>query len=346
MMQTTLSKRDLARLEEVRVELKTLRLPTAGVRVDFTSHLRELLQTETISAYGLQETADTRRVFSFCYTSGASHQAFREGAQLVFDRSPSRFGMFNPDRPERWQRNVVRRWGVGELDAIDAASVPAIDMYRRLGVGRHAHLRLLLCDGPALLSWIGAWQDGTYEPRQRTLLAALVPDLQRRLVVERQLAQGGRVQLFEAALEAIGAAAFVLSARGDIREVNSAAKALLQRDGRALRDELRLTVGEAKASRWSVTPARTNGGTLEYLLTLRDGGDVESRVARAAHRFRLTARQRDVLAQVAAGVTNETIGAMLGISVRTVEVHVTALLSKAQVSSRAELIAALYSLQA
>jgi DNA-binding NarL/FixJ family response regulator len=58
---------------------------------------------------------------------------------------------------------------------------------------------------------------------------------------------------------------------------------------------------------------------------------------------RLTEREREVLALVAAGLTNRRIAAALGIAEKTVSVHVSRLLAKLSVSSRTQ--AALYAAQ-
>ena len=55
---------------------------------------------------------------------------------------------------------------------------------------------------------------------------------------------------------------------------------------------------------------------------------------------RLTAREREVLALLAAGVTNKTIARQLRISPNTVKFHVTALLAKFGAATRAEAVVA------
>ncbi|MGE0327145.1 MAG: helix-turn-helix transcriptional regulator [Polyangiaceae bacterium] len=57
--------------------------------------------------------------------------------------------------------------------------------------------------------------------------------------------------------------------------------------------------------------------------------------------MRLTPRQGQVAVLVAEGHTNSSIGAILGCSERTVEVHVSSILARASASSRAELVARL-----
>jgi DNA-binding CsgD family transcriptional regulator len=60
----------------------------------------------------------------------------------------------------------------------------------------------------------------------------------------------------------------------------------------------------------------------------------------AAGSTRLTARERQVLALVAAGVANKGIARALGVSPNTVKFHLSALFEKLSVGSRAEAIAA------
>jgi DNA-binding NarL/FixJ family response regulator len=61
------------------------------------------------------------------------------------------------------------------------------------------------------------------------------------------------------------------------------------------------------------------------------------------HRPRLTARELDVLRQIAAGKTNKAIGAELSVSERTIDRHVSNILTKLGVPSRAAAIAHAYS---
>ena len=62
-------------------------------------------------------------------------------------------------------------------------------------------------------------------------------------------------------------------------------------------------------------------------------------VAVAAARWSLTARQREVLALLTEGLATRHIAAELGISERTVGAHLAVMFEKAQVESRAELVA-------
>ena len=68
---------------------------------------------------------------------------------------------------------------------------------------------------------------------------------------------------------------------------------------------------------------------------------LEPRVIAAAAHWGLTARQSEVLALLARGHTNARIASELGCAEGTVEIHVSRILDRAQVESRAALIAAL-----
>ena len=55
--------------------------------------------------------------------------------------------------------------------------------------------------------------------------------------------------------------------------------------------------------------------------------------------WRLTPRQSQVLAHLVQGAPNKDIATKLGCAMRTVEVHVAAILRKARAESRAQLVA-------
>jgi DNA-binding CsgD family transcriptional regulator len=61
---------------------------------------------------------------------------------------------------------------------------------------------------------------------------------------------------------------------------------------------------------------------------------------RGAH-LALTPRQREIVALVVNGATNKTIAELLGISERTVEVHLTTIYQRAGIENRASLVSLL-----
>ena len=89
-----------------------------------------------------------------------------------------------------------------------------------------------------------------------------------------------------------------------------------------------------------MTRVAAAGHPTHFLVVRRSAAaDPGQRSEALGTRYRLTNRQRQVLAQLARGHCNKAIGASLGCSEGTVELHVSAILSKLGCSSRAETIA-------
>jgi DNA-binding NarL/FixJ family response regulator len=97
-------------------------------------------------------------------------------------------------------------------------------------------------------------------------------------------------------------------------------------------------------SRFDVTRVVAAGCADHFLVAAppSETAELDHKCALASSRWELTSRQREVLRELASGATNRVIAATLGTSERTIEVHVAAIFDKAAVSSRAELIAALW----
>ena len=134
-----------------------------------------------------------------------------------------------------------------------------------------------------------------------------------------------------AALDQIASPAFIARDDGAIRYANVRGHAL-RRESRTFEDELRaaLPMGsrvfrvtrlDARAPRW-------------FLVV----GEPPPRGLSTLERLALTPRQQEVLALLVDGATNRTIAELLGISERTVEVHLTTIYQRAGVENRASLV--------
>jgi DNA-binding CsgD family transcriptional regulator len=350
------SKRDVAALEQLQNELRTLRVGAPSFVRQFVRDLRDLLGSAATVVCGMQRSLGELNEPSFAHSDGLEEDAFLRGLPDLVAREPVRWGRFDVARPQAAQRNTVMAWTpaelaeLAELTATEGSPVALREPYPSVGVTGLAQMRVLVCEGPSLLAYVGAFQAAAYDERQRALLAALVPDLQRRLAVERQLAEGMRKPVLDIVLEAIACAALVVDPTGRVLDANAIARAMLDEPGSTLRSELPdVVIVPAEHPEWSVSPVEARGCSGQRLVVatrrpLREPLSV--RIAVAATRWNLSPRQRGVLAKVAEGNANRTIAAMLGISERTVEVHVTALLEKAQVENRSEMIAKLWTMDA
>jgi DNA-binding CsgD family transcriptional regulator len=180
---------------------------------------------------------------------------------------------------------------------------------------------------------------------------AASPDTERQPVAEGASVDPALLAALDTALDAIVPPAFVVSRSGVILRANALAHALLDREGDPLRRSLAtaLTRGSGAADAlWDLTPLRGEGASIGFL-AIRRPPSRELAMADAlviAHRrWKLTARQLQVLELVARGLTNDVIAETLRIEKGTVEYHLSAIFDKAGVCNRATLIVRMYELE-
>ena len=255
--------------------------------------------------------------------------------------APKNFASYDPARPDPRQRNVALRRQ--ELEAITRRGPPAVarSFLPRFALSESDQLRMLVCEGPSLLAWVGAFRAGSFSRDDVRLLDSVGPALQRRLALERRLGEAQqRAQEVGAALDGVAAAAFILGASGAVLHANEAGRSMLDRDRRGLEGRLAAALRGAEPS---VQLARLDSDSGLRLAIVPHAGDPEPLVAVARARWLLTPRQAQVLRLVGQGLSNRAVAAALGCAEGTVELHVTALLEKADCQSRAHLVAKLWS---
>jgi DNA-binding CsgD family transcriptional regulator len=119
---------------------------------------------------------------------------------------------FAPDRPEPAQRNRP------PLDRLVVEELMETPLFQSIHVPtrtqHYDQLRVLLCDGPALLAWVGGFREEPFTAREQRRLTAVVPALFRRFRIERLMREANlRHAGLEAALEALGSRAWALTPR-------------------------------------------------------------------------------------------------------------------------------------
>jgi DNA-binding CsgD family transcriptional regulator len=140
-----------------------------------------------------------------------------------------------------------------------------------------------------------------------------------------------------AAIQHIATPAFVVAGSGRIVAANSPGRVWLASQpsgGRAL-----ARPGGPDPACFEVTPS---GRARTFLAVLRVSQAVTGTVSAPVH-WCLTPREREVLALIARGLSNQQIACALACTLRTVEHHVSNILRKAQVDNRTALIVALLS---
>ena len=149
-------------------------------------------------------------------------------------------------------------------------------------------------------------------------------------------------------LEALDRPAFVMGPSLAIRNANSQGLALLGSQRLATLASIEAELSGARAGvdtgmsvRATPIPAPTGMLHLCVVEPRTKSPKTSDRVARAATRFGLTRRQAAVLAGVARGSSNKQISIDLECSLRTVELHVSALLARTGARNRTMLVAML-----
>lgn len=147
----------------------------------------------------------------------------------------------------------------------------------------------------------------------------------------------------EAALDAIRTPAVFVDTSGRVVQANGIAR---ERARAAHMVAATRLDGGTREPTLQVTPLVVECAVAGYLVVQRADAAVDNaeRLARAARTWRLTRRQATILGHVAAGLSNKDIAAKTGLAVRTVELHVSAVLRKSGTEARTALAARFWSL--
>lgn len=327
------------RVEALAAELEVFQERHCACVPAVLSELHDLLDLNVALSYRVVPDHDGW-AFDFLHVHGditKSHFSDVFGAAL---ENAATLGAYDPVRPPRKQQNqVVRPRRLMPAQAWSDSAAGVAERALRLDV--FDEMRVLICQGPTITAWVGGFRTEPFGKRDHALLAALVPALRRRLELERRLSSFElSEQTLDAVLEAIDAAAFVVRPSGHVTRANGGGRAMLQHANvkQALRDAM------AGAPGYQVTPIGSPGMAHHYLITVdvSKNTSIERVIEDRRASWALTKRQTEILRRLIRGDRNQTIAGDLGVSCRTVEQHVSALLEKAGTHSRGQLIAAFW----
>lgn len=322
-------------------DLCTMRLDEPFSITHALPAMAEFLGLETLLVFSPCERVVGWGLDRFEATNIPSAHRLRRLLRDHLEKGRHEYAFFDLLRPPARERDRVVE--LGARPTCTADSVFRRDVLAPVGLDRHRQLRTLVCDRDATLAWFGALHDGEFTPLQRRKLRALLPPLRHRLSVERLLKRSKLVHAaLDMILDQIGSACFLLGAKHEIVFANPRGRGLL----RAARQETLRTLERAvrQPCRGDVEVIRlaSRGAPALTLVVLRPESDetrIDSCVAAAAARWRLTPKQREVLRLVALGQMNNEIAYTMGISERAVELHITAIFDKLGVDNRTALVA-------
>jgi DNA-binding CsgD family transcriptional regulator len=355
-------KQDEQALTELRQELSVLRTDPSEGHDRILDALSRLLGLEQSSIYDLEQGNQDLRIGLF---NGRGFQLNNDhieaGINEALGGAEPQWGIYNAARPEPEQRDRTvaiaswrvlvealreqaeqRKLGLGPARALSVLrSMERMQSILQRAGAASAQLRVLACQDESLLAWVGGFREEPFTDREVRLLDALVPALQRRFSLERLLERGPLWEsAVEVTLEAVPRVAFITDEAGRVLHANSAGRAVHDAHPSETRAALREALAAPEeSSGYRRSAIQAAGRAPIYLLVQLARGGLDGQVAVAARRWGLTARQTEVLALLVSGEANKTISAKLLCAERTTELHVTTILRKAQVDSRAALLA-------
>ncbi|HWZ89583.1 MAG TPA: helix-turn-helix transcriptional regulator [Polyangiaceae bacterium] len=276
--------------------------------------------------------------------------------------APTKWGIYSPLCPEPLQRNRV--FGAAKLASINESRPPLVRaVYEPLGLHRPSHIRVLICDGPFLLTWLGGWREEAFGLQEEHTLRRVAAALRQRLRVDRVLSHAASLESTALALEAIVAPAFWVRTTGAIEFANEAGRMIFDRYRGALVRMLRSAVTAPKSvtrKGISVFPLAAAGVPVGALIVIQDAGAslqfgltstafdstpgraFEASIVDARTRWGLTPRHVSIVRLLVRGDSNKDIADKLGLSPGTIEVYLSEIFRRAKVESRLQLVAKLW----
>lgn len=266
-------------------------------------------------------------------------RAFRSTIEKLSGDEPF-LANYDPYAVAESQRNVA-------LSLRDLRRLGMFDRMRQRAAqqalnGTFDQLRVLLCDGPRALGWIGVLREEPFAKGDAALLQQLAEPLRRRFRLEHQLRRDTVAgSALEHVLEALATPVFVLGPALRIEHVNAAGRQRLARARAELFEDLRRSVAAAPDAPFEVSPLLEVASGYCIAIGRRELARGALALARARDAWSLTPKQLRVLELVAAGRSNKEVASAMGNAEVTVELHMTRLFRASGTHSRTELLSKL-----
>ena len=255
-------------------------------------------------------------------------------------------------RPSVGSAGVVRT--TGDFSGLGEDAERLRECFAAIGAAGKHTLRACVADEQGtLLAAFLCFRVTAFEQQEVDLFNELVPGIRAKAIFERQvagstLAWGG----LAAALAAVPTEAFLMrgvpssETGGESQRIvfaNQHGWNAFDRDAKTTLKEIAESI-ERSAGQYEIRPVAAQGVS-RYRLAIRfarEESGLAARIAMARRRWRLTAREAEVLALLLKGETPKTMASILGFTPRTAQFHINSLLAKAKATSRVELVAALW----
>jgi len=266
-------------------------------------------------------------------------------------RKPGWAGFDVEQVPPELRNRVTTRAALSRMALLSDVPIHS-DVIAAAGLAQLDFSRMLVCEEASLVAVVYAFGNPTVSLGVRRRLAGGLPLLRTALAMTRRVEE---VDLARAALsvtlEALPGEAWILDESGEVSLANLAASSRLEQEGSALASRLARAVRSCRSANgastlerhgFAVSRVQRPGCGQLFLVRAAEETAPHSAVRVASRRWGLTEKQTRVLSLLCRGHGNKAIASELGCAENTIEYHVTRLLAKANVESRAELIARLY----
>jgi DNA-binding CsgD family transcriptional regulator len=335
-------------IDEINARLSTIVDEDHSWLAELLPAIGKLISADVSVAYRLDEGPSGLRM-EFFHADGLPEARFAAELEAFACAKQGRYAAFDPVCPQVEQRNVALcNDDIGRISGVHPRSTSTYrELLPQYGMERSDQLRALVCEERSLLAWVGGFRAAPFTDEDRACLDAIVPRLRKRLLLQRAALQLGLTSaLVPVVLEGLGAPAFIVDGKAHVLHANSFGRAWLAGDRASsvavLRDTIRGRETEFTFSRVEFPGARP----LSFVWRPSAPRAASELVEQARRRWQLTPRQAAVTKLLALGLTNKAIGVELDCAEKTVELHVTAILKKAQVESRSALLAKIFTASA